>query len=122
VSTRVLIADDTAFYRAAIYGIVTKGGYEVVGKAANGAEAIRMTVALKPDIVILDIIMPVKNGIEVAKEISRMEDAPKIIMCSSLGFKSIIDDAVRAGASAYIVKPPSADELLKELERLRPAP
>lgn len=122
MSTRVVIADDTDFYRAAIYEIVTKGGYEVVGKAANGAEAIRMAVDLKPDIVILDIIMPVKNGIEAAREISRMEGAPKIVMCSSLGFKSIIDDAMRAGASAYIIKPPSADEILKELQRLCPAP
>jgi two-component system chemotaxis response regulator CheY len=101
-----------------LYDILSKGGYEVVGKAENGEEAVAMASELRPDIVILDIIMPVKNGIDAAREISSMPDAPIIVMCTSLGFEPIVDEAMRAGASAYIVKPLGSDQVLKTLRCL----
>ncbi|MFQ5736702.1 MAG: response regulator [Thermodesulfobacteriota bacterium] len=112
---RVLIADDTDFYRSVLYDILSKGGYEVVGQAVNGAEALAMAAQLRPEIVILDIIMPVKNGIEAAREISRLKEPPKIVMCTSLGYEPIVDEAIRSGACAYIVKPLSGEKVLKTL-------
>lgn len=112
---RVLIADDTDLYRAMLYDILTKGGYKVVGQAVNGAEAVAMAFELRPDIIVLDIIMPVKNGIEAAREISGRPDHPVIVMCTSLGFEPIVDEAMRAGARAYIVKPLSSEQVLKTL-------
>ncbi|MDP2690209.1 MAG: response regulator [Deltaproteobacteria bacterium] len=113
---RVIIADDTDFFRAVLCDILSKGGYEVVGQAVNGEEALRLVSELRPDIIILDIIMPVKNGIEVAKEISLMEGAPKIVMCTSLGYEPIVDEAIRSGACAYIIKPLSTEKVLRTLD------
>ncbi|HXI10425.1 MAG TPA: response regulator, partial [Thermodesulfobacteriota bacterium] len=72
MAKRVLIADDTVFFRVALKEILAGGGYEVVGEAANGEEAVELTRQLRPDIVILDVVMPVKNGIEAAKEITKL--------------------------------------------------
>ena len=115
---KVLIADDTDLYRAMLYGILTRGGYKVVGQAINGAEAVAMAFELRPDIIVLDIIMPVKNGIDAAREISSKPDPPIIVMCTSLGFEPIVDEAMRAGARAYIVKPLSSEQVLKTLRCL----
>jgi len=118
VLKKILIADDTEFYRAVLYDILTKGGYEVVGQAKDGAEAIAMASELRPDIVVLDIIMPGKNGIEAAREISSWPEPPVIVMCTSLGFEPVADEAMRAGARAYIVKPLSSEQVLKTLRCL----
>lgn len=115
---RVLIADDTDFYRAVLHDILTRGGYEIAGEAANGAEAVAMASELRPDIVILDIIMPVKNGIEAARQMSGWQDPPLIVMCTSMGFEPVADEAMRAGARAYIVKPLSSEQVLKTLRCL----
>ena len=115
---KVLIADDTDLYRAMLYDILTRGGYKVVGQAVNGAEAVAMAFELRPDIIVLDIIMPVKNGIDAAREISSKPDPPVIVMCTSLGFEPIVDEAMRAGARAYIVKPLSSEQVLKTLRCL----
>jgi two-component system, chemotaxis family, chemotaxis protein CheY len=113
-----LIADDTVFFRVALRDILTKGGYEVVGEAANGAEAAELAGTLKPDIVILDIVMPVKNGIEAAKEITRLDLPIKIVMCTSLGYEPIVEEALRSGAAAYIIKPLNPEKVLNTLSGL----
>lgn len=120
VAKRVLIADDTAFFRMALKDILTRGGYEVVGEAENGAEAAELAKTLRPDIVILDVVMPVKNGIEAAKEITKLNFPVKIVMCTSLGYEPIVEEAIRSGASAYIIKPLSESKVLNTLEGLGP--
>lgn len=115
---KVLIVDDTDLYRAVLYDILSKGGYDVVGQAKNGAEGLAMASELRPDIVILDIIMPVKNGIDTARELSGRPDAPIIVMCTSLGYEPIVDEAMRAGARAYMVKPLSSEKVLQTLRCL----
>ncbi|MBI5587815.1 MAG: response regulator [Deltaproteobacteria bacterium] len=120
MAKRVLIADDTVFFRVALNEILTTGGYEVVGEAANGAEAAELALKLKPDIVILDVVMPVKNGIEAAKEITKLKLPVKIVMCTSLGYEPIVEEAIRSGASAYIIKPLNAEKVLNTLAGLGP--
>jgi two-component system chemotaxis response regulator CheY len=115
---KVLICDDVAFFRTSINDILTEAGFEVVGEAANGAEAIERTRALKPDIVILDIVMPNKNGLEVAKELIRMRMPIKIVICSSLGYDPIVKEALKSGASAYILKPFDKANILDTLAKL----
>lgn len=110
-----MIADDTVFFRVALKEILTNGGYEVVGEAANGAEAVEEAARLKPDIVILDVVMPVKNGIEAAKEITKLKLPSTIVMCTSLGYEPIVEEAIRSGASAYIIKPLNAEKVLSTL-------
>lgn len=118
MSKRILIADDTAFFRTALRDILTRGGFEVIGEATNGAEALEQAQALKPDIVILDVVMPVKNGIEAAKAISELNLPLKIIMCTSLGYEPIVEEAIRSGACGYIIKPLSEAKVLNTLKGL----
>ncbi|MDO8426321.1 MAG: response regulator [Deltaproteobacteria bacterium] len=118
MSKRVVIADDAAFFRTALREILLKGGFDVVGEATNGADAFEKVQALRPDIVILDVVMPVKNGLEAAKEISLLKLPIKIVMCTSLGYEPIVEEAMKAGACAYIIKPLSETKVLNTLNGL----
>lgn len=118
MSKRVLIADDTEFFRAALKDILQGAGFEVVGEAADGAEALRLAGELRPDLVILDVVMPVKNGLEAAKAISALALPLKIVMCTSLGYEPIVEEAIRSGASGYIIKPLSETKVLNTLNSI----
>ncbi|MCK5237019.1 MAG: response regulator [Deltaproteobacteria bacterium] len=119
MSAKVLIIDDDAFFRRIISDIISKAdGFTVIGEANDGIEGLDKLDELQPDIVFLDIIMPLKNGIETAKEISKRANAPKIIMCSTMKSDSIIKDAENCGISAYIKKPPQEEEVLNILRSL----
>lgn len=115
---KILISDDVAFFRATLRDIITEGGFDVIAEASNGSEAVEKARSLKPDIVILDIVMPVKNGLEAAKEIIRLKLPIKIVMCSSLGYEPIVKEALRSGASAYILKPFDKTTVLSTLSTL----
>lgn len=118
MSKRVLIADDGLFFRTALKDILIKGGYDVIGEAENGEEALHLATSLKPDIVILDIVMPVKNGLEAARAINQLNLPLKIVMCTSLGFEPIVEEAIKAGACGYIIKPLSEMKVLSTLKTL----
>ena len=112
---RVVIADDTAFFRIALKDILSSGGFEVVGEAANGKEAVYLTQSSKPEIVILDIVMPEKDGLQAAEEIAQMKLGTKIVMCSSMGYENVVKKAMQSGACAFIVKPFDKSTILKTL-------
>jgi two-component system chemotaxis response regulator CheY len=118
VPKRVLIADDAVFFRTALKEILSSGGFEVVAEASNGIEAVALAKAHEPDIVILDMVMPEKTGIEAAREIVKMNPGLKIVMCSSLGYEPVVESAMQAGACAYITKPLNREEVLKTLGEL----
>lgn len=118
MSKKVLIADDVAFFRAVLKDILSKGGFEVVGEAVNGSEAVDKARALAPDIVILDIIMPIKNGLEAARDISMLRLPIKIVMCTSLGYEPIVEQAIKSGACGYILKPLDENKVLSALSCL----
>ena len=115
---RILIADDVAFFRQTLKDILTGGKFEVVAEAANGVEAVEMTKRHMPDIVLLDVVMPEKNGLEAAREIMSLKLPLKIVMCSSLGYEPIVKEAIKAGASAYILKPFDHTSVLEALNGL----
>jgi two-component system chemotaxis response regulator CheY len=118
VPKRVLIADDAVFFRTALKEILSSGGFEVVAEASNGIEAIALAKAHEPDIVILDVVMPGKTGLEAAGEIVKLNLGLKIVMCSSLGYESVVESAMKAGACAYITKPLNREEVLNTLGEL----
>lgn len=115
---RVLIADDTEFFRTVLKDILTRAGFEIVGEAANGAEACELAGQLRPDLVILDVVMPVKNGLEAARDITNLKLPAKIVMCTSLGYEPIVEEAVRSGASGYIIKPLSEAKVLNTIKSI----
>lgn len=118
MSKRVIIADDTEFFRTALKDILLGAGFNIVGEATNGAEALDLAEKLRPDLVILDVVMPVKNGLEAAKAISALKLPLKIVMCTSLGYEPIVEEAIRSGASGYIIKPLSETKVLNTLKNI----
>ncbi len=115
---RVLIADDALFFRTALKDILSSGDFEVVAEASDGIEAVALAKAHEPDIAILDMFMPNKTGLEAAREIVKTNPGLKIVMCSSLGYESVIENAMKSGACAYITKPLNRAAVLKTLGEL----
>lgn len=115
---RILIVDDAAFMRMMIKNIVVKNGYDVVGEAENGKQAVQMYAELKPDLVTMDITMPEMDGIEGVKAIRALDPNASIIMCSAMGQQAMVMEAIQAGAKDFIVKPFQQDRLLQAIERV----
>ncbi|AQX54057.1 response regulator [Priestia flexa] len=117
MSKRVLIVDDAAFMRMMIKDILVKNGYEVVGEAADGMQAIDLYKEHQPDLVTMDITMPEMDGITALKEIKQLNPAAKVIMCSAMGQQAMVIDAIQAGAKDFIVKPFQADRVLEAISK-----
>lgn len=109
--TTILIVDDTLFMRAAIGDLVKNWGFEVVGEAANGQEAVQLYEQLQPDIVTMDLTMPVMNGMDAVKEIITKYPKAKIIMVTALGQPRIMVDAIENGVRDFITKPFTPEKL-----------
>lgn len=118
MSKKILIVDDAAFMRMMIKNIVTKNGYEVVGEAENGQEAVNLYAEVKPDLVTMDVTMPEMDGIDGVKAIRAIDPNANIIMCSAMGQQSMVMDAIQAGAKDFVVKPFQQDRILQAIERV----
>lgn len=103
--------------RMMLKDILTKGGHEVIGEAANGLEAIKKYGELQPDVVTMDITMPEMEGIAALKEIRKTDPGAKVIMCSAMGQQAMVIEAVQAGAKEFIVKPFQADRVLNSVNK-----
>lgn len=113
---RLIVADDAPFIREIVRNVCEKVGIEVVGEATDGEEAIKLTAALNPDVVLLDIIMPVKSGIEAAREISASGSKAKLIAFSTADQETMVVRALEAGCCSFVVKPFKADELVRAVK------
>ena len=118
MSKRILIVDDAAFMRMMIKDILVKNGFEVVGEAQDGVEAVEKYAELKPDLVTLDITMTEKDGLTALKEILSSDSDAKVIMCAAMGQQSMVIDAIQAGAKDFIVKPFQADRVLEAINKV----
>lgn len=114
---KILIADDAAFMRMMLKDILSKNGYEIVGEAANGLEAIEKYDELKPDLVTMDITMPQCDGIQALKEIVGKNPAAKVIMCSAMGQQSMVIESIQSGAKDFIVKPFQPQRVLESVSK-----
>jgi response regulator NasT len=112
---RVLVAEDEALIRLDLKEMLEEEGYDVVGEAANGEEAVRLAEELKPDLVILDVKMPVLDGISAAERIVATRVAP-VVMLTAFSHRELVERAVDAGAMAYLVKPFAKSDLLPTSE------
>jgi len=117
MANRILIVDDAAFMRMMIRDILTKNGYEVVGEAQDGAQAVERYKELKPDLITMDITMPEMDGIAALKEIKKLDGNAKVIMCSAMGQQAMVIDAIQAGAKDFIVKPFQADRVIEAIKK-----
>ncbi len=117
MAKRILVVDDAAFMRMMVKDILTKGGYEVVGEAENGAVAVQRYEELKPDLVTLDITMPEMDGLEALKKIKEKDASAVVVMCSAMGQQAMVIESIQAGAKDFIVKPFQADRVLEAVKK-----
>ena len=115
---RVLIADDASFMRQMIRDIIEPEGYEVVGEASDGVEVVDKFRKLRPDLVMMDIVMPKRSGIDAVRTIRSEDGAATIVMCSALGQETLVMEAIQAGAKDFIVKPFKPDAVLTTLSKV----
>ena len=112
---RVLIAEDEALIRLDLKEMLEEEGYAVVGEAGDGEQAIKLAEELKPDLVILDVKMPILDGISAAERIVDQRIAP-VVMLTAFSQRELVERAVDAGAMAYLVKPFAKSDLLPTIE------
>ena len=115
VARRVLVAEDEALIRLDLKEMLEEEGYQVVGEAADGAQAVTLARELRPDLVILDVKMPVLDGLGAAERIVAERIAP-VIMLTAFGQRDLVERARDAGAMAYLVKPFQRHDLVPAIE------
>jgi len=118
----VMIVDDELFFRKMLREILEQQGFPVVAEAANGIEAITEYRLHRPEITIMDIFMPEKNGIEALKEIVAMDRNARVLMYTGVGFDEDIEVAMRAGAKEVILKTFSPEEVTEVINRVMGEP
>lgn len=118
MSKRILIVDDAIFMRMKLKDILEKNGFEVVGEAQNGKEAIEKYKAEKPDLVTMDITMPEMDGVAALRGIMDIDSSAKVIMCSAMGQQSMVMEAIQSGALDFIVKPFDNERVIKSLNKV----
>ena len=114
----VLIVDDVAFVRTTLSAVLSQSGFEVVGEASSGIEAMEQYARLKPDVVTMDVVMPKMSGIEATKKIIKSFPGAKIVMISAMGQESLVMEAIHVGAKDYLIKPFSSHEVTKTLDHV----
>lgn len=100
----VLLVDDSEFMRNLLREILAEE-FDIVGEAENGVEAVELYKEHRPDLVMMDIVMPIRDGIEATAEIKNLDAGAHVIMCTSIGQEEKMKKAVKAGADGYITKP-----------------
>lgn len=103
--TRLMIVDDSIFQRRNLGKMAAQMGWEVVAEASNGREAIELYHGFKPDIVLMDLVMPEMEGIDAVERILAMDKRAKIVVISSIGHDEIVDRALTLGARRFLTKP-----------------
>ena len=114
----MLVCDDAIFMRTMISDILTQAGFEVVGEAESGTQAVEKYHALQPDLVTMDIVMPDMGGIEAVREICKTDPDAKILMCSAMGQQALVVEAIQAGAKDFVVKPFQPSRVLEAVQRV----
>lgn len=118
MSKNILIVDDAAFMRLMVKDILVKAGYNVVGEAENGLQAIEKFKELNPDLVMMDITMPEMDGIQALKSIKADNPDATVVMCSAMGQQAMVVEAIQSGAKDFIVKPFQPDRVLEAVKKI----
>jgi DNA-binding NarL/FixJ family response regulator len=112
MALRILIADDHAVVRQGFRALLEREGFEVVGEAVNGQEAVRLAGELKPDIALLDVSMPILNGLEAGREIQRAHTGTQVVLLTMRAEDHLMAAALRGGIRAYVLKSQAAEDLV----------
>ncbi|WP_022778331.1 response regulator [Butyrivibrio sp. AE3009] len=115
---KILIVDDTTFMREMLKNALDPEKYQIIGEALNGEQAVAQFKEKDPDLVILDINMPKKNGIDTLSEIMEVNPKANVIMCSDQKYDNMIMMALKRGAKDFIIKPFTATDVLKAVTKV----
>jgi two-component system, chemotaxis family, chemotaxis protein CheY len=118
VSHSVLICDDAIFMRTMLGDILSQAGFEIIGEAETGAQAVQKYDELKPDLVTMDIVMPDMGGIDAVRAITAKDPAARVLMCSAMGQQALVVEAIQAGARDFVVKPFQPSRVLEAVQRV----
>ena len=113
----VLVCDDAIFMRTMVGDILTQAGFEIVGEAESGVEAVERYRELRPDLVTMDIVMPDMSGIDAVREIVKIDPEARVLMCSAMGQQGLVVEAIKAGAKEFVVKPFQPSRVLEAVTR-----
>jgi NarL family two-component system response regulator LiaR len=116
-TVKLVIVDDHRVVRSGVKALIeTEPGLEVIGEAGDGREAVTKVKAQQPDVVLMDLVMPEMDGVEATNEITKLSPAPEILILTSFSEEERIIQAIKAGASGYLIKDASPDELVQAIE------
>lgn len=115
---KILIVDDAAFMRMMVKDTLTKNNYTELYEAQDGQEAIKLYKEIKPDLVIMDITMPIMDGLDALKAIRAADPNANVVMCSAMGQEAMVIDAIKSGAKDFIVKPFKSDRIIKTVSSI----
>jgi two-component system chemotaxis response regulator CheY len=118
VSKTIMIVDDELFFRKLLGSILRENGYSVVAEAADGVEAVEKYSLHRPELTILDIYMPQKNGFDATKDILSMNPKAKVLICSGMGYDDDVKAALALGARDVILKPFIPPEVIEIVSRV----
>jgi two-component system, chemotaxis family, chemotaxis protein CheY len=114
----VMLVDDELFFRKLLRDILEEEGFEVIAEASNGIEAVKMFNIHRPDISLIDIYMPEKNGMDATKEILSIDKDAKVLICSALGCDDDVAVSLQVGAKAVVQKPFIQSEVIENVRRV----
>jgi len=114
--TRVLIADDQALFREGLRKVLEANGLAVVGEAADGEDAVRLAIEHAPDVVLMDLRMPVMDGVAATRQIAQLPRAPRVVALTTFDDDASVFDALRAGALGYLLKDTQSTKLIEAIE------
>ncbi|SJZ51478.1 response regulator [Selenihalanaerobacter shriftii] len=115
---KALVADDAIFMRLMFKDMLKEVGFEVVGRAKNGIEVVELYKKFKPNLVILDIVMPGVDGLTALKRILKIDPEANILVCSAMDSESIIIEAIKNGAKDFLIKPVHPDKFKKAINKI----
>ncbi len=118
MSHTVLVCDDAIFMRTMISDILSQAGFDIVGEAETGVQAVEKYTQLKPDLVTMDIVMPEMGGIDAVREIIKNDPNARVLMCSAMGQQALVVEAIQAGAKDFVVKPFQPSRVLEAVQRV----
>jgi len=115
---KILIVDDSRTSRKMLRNILESSGHEIVDEAVNGQDGVQKFQALKPDVITLDITMPIVDGVEALKMIKALDPSSKVIMVTAAGQKNKMIDCIKAGANEFLTKPFDQQEILDVIAKM----
>jgi two-component system, chemotaxis family, chemotaxis protein CheY len=116
MAKRVLVVDDASFMRAIVKDTLEPNGFQIVGEATNGAEAVSLYARLKPDLVMMDITLKAKDGLETAREVLAADPNARIVMVTALGQEKTLLDSIAMGVRDFVVKPFTSERIIAAVE------